>query len=68
MLGGGYHADKFRPFLSFAAADTVVAEDVLVRHNVAVLFGVLADLLDLAVRGELRLIVGADADIRRGGF
>lgn len=62
------HANERGALLGFSSGNTVVAEDVLVRHDVAVLLCVFADLLDLRIGGELRLIVGADANVRRGGF
>ena len=68
LLGGCDHADKVRALLCFATTDAVITEDELIRHDIAVLFGIFADLLDLTVGGELRLIVGADADVSRGGF
>ena len=64
-LGRADHAVEFRALVGRAAADTLVNEDVFIRHEDVMRAGVLADLDQLGGGGVLDLVVGGHADIGR---
>ena len=66
LLGSGDHPVKGRPLVGASAADAVVAEDKRLGQSVAVLFGVGAHHLYLAVGRELCLAARGHADIGGG--
>lgn len=67
LLGGGDHLVERRALVGMPAADTVVAENVLLWNQKPVILAVLAHDLDLAVRRQLGLTVRRHADICRRG-
>ena len=65
LLGGGYHPHELRPALGALAGDSGVNIDVVLQDQQTVALGVLPDLLQLALRGQLCLLVCGDADVDR---
>ena len=65
LLGLGDHPHELRAAVRLFAGDARVDVDVVLEQQQVFPLGVFADLLQLGVGGELRLIVGGDADIGR---
>lgn len=66
LLRRGDHPHEFRTALCLLAGNAGVNVDLVFQQEDALALGVLADLLQLGLRGKLRLVVGGDADVGRG--
>ena len=68
LPGGGDHPLELRALVGLSPADAVLLlENELRGQEKAVLFGVVADDFELAVRGVFQLVVGGDPDVAGGG-